>query len=42
MIQDRGVLASIFDENLFLEPETMWGYAQHDNRIGMDIDRQHD
>ena len=42
MIQEHGVLASIFDEDLFLEPEAMWSYAQHDNMIGIDIDRQHD
>ena len=34
IIQDYGVLASIFDEGLFREPEAMWGYASHDNVIG--------
>jgi len=31
MIQEQGVLASIFDEDFFREPEAMWSYALQDN-----------
>ena len=33
VIQERGVLASIFNENLFLEPEAMRSYQQQDNMM---------
>jgi len=33
MIQEQGVLASIFDEDLFREPEAMWSYASQDNMM---------
>ena len=32
-IQEHGVLASIFDGELFWEPEAMWSYASQDNMM---------